>query len=291
MRRGSYVPFRAFFYALLWLTALSELGDTGYRLHHTNTSAGFYDPIVVELLVTSVLTLIWIPCTFLTHSSAGTIGRGAGRSGRGARAGAGNGAGTGSPHGPRHAETAGNLILWTMWLVGAAIATNKWPNRTAVGRGREGSVLMSIVALSWIAFGFLTLAQAFVMMEYAAARVFNGGASSGAGSRSAAGTGAGAVAGGNAGTNTGVSPDTNTATNTGADTGVNPGANTGVNPSAGTDADTGANTGFNQGANTDANTDLETGTGTDVRDPGVLGAGIVHEKPAEPVGPGTPTAL
>ncbi|THH05654.1 hypothetical protein EW145_g4638 [Phellinidium pouzarii] len=150
--------------SLKWLTALAELGVTAFRIHHTNSVAGFYDAIIAELLVTSLLTLLWVPFTLLFHRSAGTVGSGAGSSSGRSRV------------SPLHAETGGNSILWLMWLVGGSIATHKWPNRILAGFGKQGSVLLAIVALAWIAFGLLTLAKMFGMMEYAAARALDGGA-------------------------------------------------------------------------------------------------------------------
>ncbi|KAI5115826.1 hypothetical protein M0805_001986 [Coniferiporia weirii] len=183
MRSDSYVPHRGLLYTLLWLSALVELGLTGYRLHHTDSFGGFYNPIIVELLVTSVLTLLWIPLTMLFHRAAGTLGSG------------GNAATTGrSRHGSLFGENGGNFVLWVMWLVGAAITTHHWPNRTLAGSGRQGTVLLTIVAFSWIPFALLTLAMMFISMEHAAVRALNtGGAGTGAGVGASTGAGAGAI--------------------------------------------------------------------------------------------------
>ncbi|KAH8103745.1 hypothetical protein DFH11DRAFT_1520409 [Phellopilus nigrolimitatus] len=173
----SYVPHRTGIYALLWLFALAELGLTGYRIHHTRSLAGVYDPIVAELLVTALLTLLWIPFTILFHH------RGAGtRAGDGGAANTGAGAGAGARPGFSllHGETFLNLVLWLMWLIGGAIATNKWPNSLQTPPGKQGHVLRAIVALAWIAFGLLTLAKALAAMEYAALRARGAGAGVGA---------------------------------------------------------------------------------------------------------------
>ena len=55
-----------------------------------------------------------------------------------------------------------------MWLVGAAIATNRWPTRTLAGPGKQGAILTTVIALAWVEFGLLSLAKMFAAMEYAA---------------------------------------------------------------------------------------------------------------------------
>lgn len=106
LRPTSYVPHRWAIYSLLWCAAVVELALTAFRIHHTRSLFGFHEAIVAELLVVSILTILWIPVTLLFHRSAG-----------------GSGTGAGSALSPRHGETGGNLILWIMWLVGAAIVT------------------------------------------------------------------------------------------------------------------------------------------------------------------------
>lgn len=109
LRPTSYVPHRWAIYSLLWCAAVVELALTAFRIHHTRSLFGTHDAIVAELLVTSILTILWVPVTLLFHRSAGGVG--------------GTGTGAGTALSPRHGETGGNLILWIMWLVGAAIAT------------------------------------------------------------------------------------------------------------------------------------------------------------------------
>ena len=109
------------------------------------------------MLVTSILTIIWVPVTFIFH-------RGLFRS-----------ESTSNKRlGFLHGETARSLILWIMWLVGGAIATNKWPNRAYAGPGKQGSILLTIIAFAWMIFGFLTIAKVFSAMEYAAIRALKG---------------------------------------------------------------------------------------------------------------------
>ncbi|EJD05296.1 uncharacterized protein FOMMEDRAFT_18889 [Fomitiporia mediterranea MF3/22] len=146
---ASFVFHRAILYSLLWVAAVIELGLTGWRVHHTKSTASFYDPIVVALLVSSILTIIWVPITTFLHvfkSKSLSAGEG---------------------YKPLHFESAGNTILWIMWLIEAAIATHKWPTRAFTGSGRDGHVLLTLVAFAWINFGLLSLAKVVVATHYA----------------------------------------------------------------------------------------------------------------------------
>ncbi|KAL5525441.1 hypothetical protein ACEPAF_9311 [Sanghuangporus sanghuang] len=164
MARDSYVPHRRLLYALLWMIAVVELGLTAFRIHHTRSLFGFYDRVIAELLVVSILTILWAPLTLLLHRSALGSAGATGTQRRG--------------FGFLHGETSGNLILWIMWLVGAAIATNHWPTRALAGPGKQGRILTTIIALAWVEFALLTLAKMFAAMEYAALNSA-GGAGSG----------------------------------------------------------------------------------------------------------------
>ncbi|KAH8110948.1 hypothetical protein DFH11DRAFT_1513714 [Phellopilus nigrolimitatus] len=143
-----YVFHRSALYSLLYAASVVELGLTGFRIHHTKSTAGFYDPIVVELLVTSALTLLWIPVTVFAHL----------RGSRNAES---------SGFAPLHGESGGNFVLWVLWLVGGAIITHKFPNATLAGGGKEGHILLTIVAFAWIAFSALSLGKIFVLLQYA----------------------------------------------------------------------------------------------------------------------------
>ncbi|KAJ6540287.1 hypothetical protein B0H19DRAFT_959872 [Mycena capillaripes] len=163
--RYSYVPHRRFLYFLIWAVAAAELGLTAEHIHFTmrvpfSLSMLRADPIVAELLVTSILTLFWVPLTLIFHRRAPGL---ANRNGHAVANGHG-----GSRFGGLHHESSGNIVLWIMWLVGAAIAANRWPNRSATGLGRQGSILIAIVALAFVDFGLLTLVKVLALMEYSA---------------------------------------------------------------------------------------------------------------------------
>jgi len=161
LRPTSYVPHRWAIYSLLWIVSVAELVVTAFRIHHTRALTGTHEAIVAELLVTAILTIIWVPLTLLFHRSANA----ADTSGRG----------TGSSLSPRHGETGGNLLLWIMWLVGAAFATHRWPTRGFAALSGERDIVISLVALAWVAFSLLTIAKIFGLMEYAAIRAANAG--------------------------------------------------------------------------------------------------------------------
>ncbi|EJD05283.1 uncharacterized protein FOMMEDRAFT_139746 [Fomitiporia mediterranea MF3/22] len=184
--RDSYVPHRRALYALLWMISVAELGITGFRINFTRKNLHFHDPIVAELLVVSILTIIWAPLTLLFHRSALNRAGGTSTSRFGG-------------FGFLHGETTGNFVIWIMWFIGAAIATHNWPTRAIAGPGKQGRILIVIVALAWVAFGLLTLAKVGAMMEYSARNALGGSAgySNGYGREKAAPANAGA---GNAGT-------------------------------------------------------------------------------------------
>jgi len=134
-------------YALLWLVSLAVLGLTAFRVEHTRHIGKFFEKIIVELLVTSALTLLWVPyAAFSTHRDHAAN----------------------APMSMRRPEPHGNLILWIMWLVGAAIATNDFPTAATRGVGKQSRILAAILALSWIAFALFTLIKVVMAMHYAA---------------------------------------------------------------------------------------------------------------------------
>ena len=90
-------------YSLIWIFSVIELALTAYRIHLTRKS-GYTEHIIAELLSTSIFTLLWIPFASLL------INRSSSNSGNNS-----------TIH--HHGETIGNAIIWTMWLIGAAIAT------------------------------------------------------------------------------------------------------------------------------------------------------------------------
>ncbi|KAF8153754.1 hypothetical protein B0H34DRAFT_617158, partial [Crassisporium funariophilum] len=116
------------------------LGLTAYRVHHTKDSnygqapdynkTHFYvDSIIVELLVTSILSFL-ISLWFLS-AILGRVGRG--------------------PLGKYATEHLSLFIIWTMFLVGSAITTHKWRHlKYCRGSSKQCRILETIKAFAWI---------------------------------------------------------------------------------------------------------------------------------------------
>ncbi|KAL5520173.1 hypothetical protein ACEPAG_9386 [Sanghuangporus baumii] len=152
MSGAAYALHRSILYTFLWAASVVELGLTGWRVHHTESTFDDYDPIIVELLVTAALTILWIPVAIVApvRKSKDLL--------------------PGSGYRIFGIETCGNFILWVMWLVGGAIATNKWPTRAIAGPGRDGHILITIVAFSWLCFSTLTIVKFLTGLHYATLR-------------------------------------------------------------------------------------------------------------------------
>jgi len=148
-------------YALLWVVSVILLGLTGFRVEHTRHIGKFYEPIIVELLVTSALTILWVPFAAWSLNNL----RAASASGTGLTR--------------THPEPHGNFILWVMWLVGAAIATNDWPTAAVRGVGKQSRILAAILAFGWTGFALLTLIFVVTLMHHAAANAVGGTARGG----------------------------------------------------------------------------------------------------------------
>ncbi|PFH46976.1 hypothetical protein AMATHDRAFT_7215 [Amanita thiersii Skay4041] len=119
-------PLRISLYVLLFIFAVIMLGLTGRRVNFTEPE--FYDPIIVELLVTSILAIIWtivmIPL-LAARTRAGVVSS-------------------------YLFEQIGLFILFVMFLVGAAIATHKWHGLGFCFGTNACNILTAVVAFSWI---------------------------------------------------------------------------------------------------------------------------------------------
>ncbi|KAI0764129.1 hypothetical protein BC629DRAFT_1293649 [Irpex lacteus] len=130
---------RIFLYIVLFLFAAVLLGLTAARVHYTlhipegdplNGGRDFYDPIVIELLVTAALTLLWVP--WVIHVIAKTSDYGWVSTFAG--------------------ETVALSILFVMWLVGSAIASGEWGNLHWCQIYKPCRILTAMVAFSWMGF-------------------------------------------------------------------------------------------------------------------------------------------
>ncbi|KAF9018371.1 hypothetical protein BDZ89DRAFT_1140045 [Hymenopellis radicata] len=129
-------------YGLLWMVACVLLGLTAYRVHITEHIGRSYEPIVVELLVSSILAILWVPIAFVLLLSTRII----------------------------RLEMAGAFVLWVMWLVGAVDTTNRilpGKNYCPVS-GKECNILTTILAFAWIGWSLLTIVLVIGLMNLAA---------------------------------------------------------------------------------------------------------------------------
>ncbi|KAI9059085.1 hypothetical protein FKP32DRAFT_1580519 [Trametes sanguinea] len=134
-------------YIALWICAVVLLILTSVRLNYTldlpkgdplNGGVDFFDPIVAELLVCSLLGLGTIP--FVMHWV---------------------------PH-PITSEASANLfelaalsILWLLWLVGCVVSTSIWPNLAFCAQFAPCRVLTAMMAFAWL--GWIALVGLIVL--------------------------------------------------------------------------------------------------------------------------------
>ncbi|KAK0431734.1 hypothetical protein EV421DRAFT_139550 [Armillaria borealis] len=162
---NTYAIHRVLAYAWLWAVAVVLLGLTGYRIHVTEGFFNnFYEPIIVELLVSACLAIIWAPIAYapilqifeteylISLSGILVLGE----------------------HSASHkssrfrSEMLGNFILWVMWLVGAVDTTNRIiPGENYCRPGKQCRILTTILAFSWIGWSFLTIIGTMGLMYYA----------------------------------------------------------------------------------------------------------------------------
>jgi hypothetical protein len=134
---------RLFLYFTLGLFSIVLFCLCAARLHYTthlpggdplNGGAAFYDPIVVELLFTTIMTVPW--CIFIMHSIHKRAENRLVSTFRG--------------------ELIGLSILWLFWLVGAAIASSMWGDLTFCQSFHACRLLSALVAFSWLGWIVIT---------------------------------------------------------------------------------------------------------------------------------------
>ncbi|KAF8908777.1 hypothetical protein CPB85DRAFT_766533 [Mucidula mucida] len=162
----TYIPSRLAAYFLLWFVSLVLMGLTAYRIHFTESVSlrrSYYDPIIVELLVSSILGIIWVPVAVVLLMGEDADNTYRTSTVRARRL-------------PRRvvAEMIGLFILWLMWLVGAAITTNQIiPGRNYCARFtvflKECNTLTSILVFAWIGWSLLTIAGVLCLMHLSSA--------------------------------------------------------------------------------------------------------------------------
>ncbi|KAF8890930.1 hypothetical protein BD779DRAFT_1515271 [Infundibulicybe gibba] len=144
-------PLRIALYCVLTLFSVVLLGLSAARIHYTthlprgdplNGGKNFYDPIVVELLVTSILTIPWSIFIIISihkrvESRLVSLFRG---------------------------EIIGLAVLWLFWLVGAAIATSIWGDLSFCHKYQACRILTALVAFSWMGWIILSIILAVSML-------------------------------------------------------------------------------------------------------------------------------
>ncbi|KAI0061352.1 hypothetical protein BV25DRAFT_1826861 [Artomyces pyxidatus] len=124
-------------YCVLFAFSLVLFGLTADRLHYTthlssndplNSGKSFYDPIVAELLFSTLLTMFFVP--FIVHAIAKRRDNGLVYT---------------------FAAEIGTLsVLFIFWLVGAAIASSLWGDLGWCQHFEACRILSALVAFAWL---------------------------------------------------------------------------------------------------------------------------------------------
>ncbi|KAI0922256.1 hypothetical protein AcW2_006999 [Taiwanofungus camphoratus] len=137
-------------YIALWFFSVLLLSLTSARLHYTthlpkgdtlNAGVDFYDPIVVELLVCSIMALGFAPFVLRLGDRF-------------------------APGLDRYAsapvtEPLSLSILWLLWLVGSAVSISIWPNLSFCYQFEACRVLSAMMAFAWL--GWITICGLLVV--------------------------------------------------------------------------------------------------------------------------------
>ncbi|KAG7098177.1 hypothetical protein E1B28_000145 [Marasmius oreades] len=124
---------RAWLYVVLLVFSFILFALCATRISFTNENFGGHDPSVVELLVTTILTMIW--CAFMLflffRDTVNPIVR------------------------FYLHEIIALLVLWILWLGGAAAASSVFSGVEFCPRFEQCSLLSAILAFAWL--GWITL--------------------------------------------------------------------------------------------------------------------------------------
>jgi len=144
---GFLSVFRLLSYVTLWVFAACTLGMAAARIHYTlhlpdndplNGGVDFYDPIIAEIIAAASLTLLFAPLLIVRIHRRHDIGFMSTFGG----------------------ELIGLMVLFILWIVGAAIATQKWGKLGwchVYGACRLLTAIVAFTWMSWIMTFFLTL--------------------------------------------------------------------------------------------------------------------------------------
>ncbi|KAF9459408.1 hypothetical protein BDZ94DRAFT_1224808 [Collybia nuda] len=135
-------PLRIALYFTLGIFSIILFCLSAARLHYTthlpvgdplNNGQNFYDPIVAEILVTTIMTVPW--CIFIIFCIHKRSENRLVSTFRG--------------------ELIGLAMLWLFWLLGAAIASSIWGDLSFCQQYEACRILTALVAFSWL--GWLTI--------------------------------------------------------------------------------------------------------------------------------------
>jgi len=144
---------RLLLYAILWFFSLIVLSLTAARLNYTlhlpkgdplNHGADFYDPVVAELLVCSLLAIGFAPF-ILGLWNGGIIP-------------------SSSEVSTAVIEVIALAVLWLLWLIGSGIATNIWPNLSFCYGFEACRILAAMTAFAWL--GWLTICALLIISVF-----------------------------------------------------------------------------------------------------------------------------
>ncbi|KAJ6512199.1 hypothetical protein C8R47DRAFT_687018 [Mycena vitilis] len=130
-------------YAILALFSFIVFCLTIARLSYTNNlprgdplngGKNFYDPDIVELLVTAMMTIAW--ALFVIRTIHKRVDDNLVSTFRG--------------------ELIGLFVIWMFWIVGTGIATTQWGSLGFCARFEACRVLSAVVAFSWLSWILVT---------------------------------------------------------------------------------------------------------------------------------------
>jgi hypothetical protein len=139
-----FPPLRVGLYVALGLFSIVLLGLSGARIRYTthlengdplNNGVNFYDPVVAELLFTSLVTFFWSIFMLLTlhkrweHGFVSTF----------------------------LFEIIVDVVLWLFWLGGAAAASHIWSDIHWCQMYKPCRILSALLAFAWLGWIVLTV--------------------------------------------------------------------------------------------------------------------------------------
>ncbi|KAJ6584882.1 hypothetical protein B0H19DRAFT_1107001 [Mycena capillaripes] len=135
LRIASYAVLALFSFIVFCLT-IARLSYTNNlpRGDPLNRGRDFYDPDIVELLISAMLTIAW--SLFVIYTIHKRVEDNLVSTFRG--------------------ELVGLFVIWMFWIVGTAIATTQWGSLGFCAQFEACRVLSAVVAFSWLSWVLVT---------------------------------------------------------------------------------------------------------------------------------------